>query len=224
VDRGNLRSAPEAGSRFHFYRDCRGVALRRSRTQSLLLPCGRRVDVGDHERRDRDGCAYDGSVATLCPTGGDNGANSCTTQIAAVKANSIGRRNTCRKEVAMPVPKQRRQRRRSDQSGRAKLRSPGRPSVGGREDQRRFWAAIARGLYPEAAVADARASWVVGARWFRHSGGMPPTHLAPSAPSLSARYLSFAEREHLALLRVQGHWVRECARRLGRNPSTISLS
>jgi len=118
----------------------------------------------------------------------------------------------------MTAPK----RRRSDQSGRAKLRSPGRPSVRRREDQRRFWAAIARGLYPEAAVADARVSWVVGARWFRHSGGMPPTHLAPSAPPPSARYLSFAEREHLALLRVQGCGVSECARRLGRNPSTIS--
>jgi IS30 family transposase len=51
---------------------------------------------------------------------------------------------------------------------------------------------------------------------------MPPTHLAPSAPPLSGRYLSFAEREHLALLRAQDHGVRECARRLGRNPATIS--
>lgn len=65
-----------------------------------------------------------------------------------------------------------------------------------------FWAAIARGLYPEAAVAAARVSWVVGARWFRQAGGMPPTQLAPSAPPLSGRYLSFAEREQLALLRT----------------------
>ena len=51
---------------------------------------------------------------------------------------------------------------------------------------------------------------------------MPPTQLAPSAPPLSGRYLSFAERELLALLRAERHGVRECARRLGRDPSTIS--
>lgn len=46
--------------------------------------------------------------------------------------------------------------------------------------------------------------------------------MAPSAPLLSGRYLSFAEREHLALLRAHHCGVRECARRLGRAPSTIS--
>jgi IS30 family transposase len=113
-------------------------------------------------------------------------------------------------------------RRRSDQSGRRKLRSPGRPPVGRREDRRRFWSAIARGCYPEDAVAEARVSWVVGARWFRQAGGMPPSHLAPSAPSPSSRYLSFEEREQLALLRAQRHGVRECSRQLGRAASTIS--
>ncbi len=102
------------------------------------------------------------------------------------------------------------------------LRSPGRPPVGRREDRVRFWAAIARGWYPERAVQEARVSWVVGSRWFRHAGGMPPTRFAPSAPPLSRRYLSFAEREDLALLNAQGHGVRECARRMGRAPSTIS--
>ena len=112
--------------------------------------------------------------------------------------------------------------RKSARSTRPQLRSPGRPPVGRREDRVRFWAAIARGLYPEAAVAAARVSWVVGARWFRHAGGMPPTQLAPSAPPLSGRYLSFAEREQLALLRALGHGVRECARQLQRAPSTVS--
>jgi IS30 family transposase len=51
---------------------------------------------------------------------------------------------------------------------------------------------------------------------------MPPTQLAPSAPPLSGRYLSFDEREVLALLRAQGYGVRACARQLGRAPSTIS--
>lgn len=113
-------------------------------------------------------------------------------------------------------------RRKSTHSTRQRLRSPGRPPVGRREDRVQFWAAIARGLYPEAAVVDARVSWVVGARWFRHAGGMPPTHLASSAPPLSGRYLSFAEREQLAVWRAQDLGVRECARRLARAPSTIS--
>jgi transposase, IS30 family len=55
-------------------------------------------------------------------------------------------------------------------------------------------------------------------RWFRHSGGMPPISLAP----LSGRYLSFAEREEIAILKAQGAGVRQIARRLGRDPSTIS--
>ena len=51
---------------------------------------------------------------------------------------------------------------------------------------------------------------------------MPPTHLAPSSPPPSGRYLLFAEREEIALLRAQGHGVREVARRIGRAPSTVS--
>ena len=39
---------------------------------------------------------------------------------------------------------------------------------------------------------------------------------------LSGRYLSFGEREEIALLRAQGMGVREIARGLGRAPSTIS--
>jgi len=51
---------------------------------------------------------------------------------------------------------------------------------------------------------------------------MPPATLAPSAKPPSGRYLSFAEREEIAILRVQGCGVREIARRLGRSGSTIS--
>ena len=46
---------------------------------------------------------------------------------------------------------------------------------------------------------------------------MPPLSLA--APS--GRYLSFTEREEIALLRAEGCGVREVARRLGRSPSTV---
>ena len=47
---------------------------------------------------------------------------------------------------------------------------------------------------------------------------MPPICLAP----VSERYLSFAEREEIAILHAQGAGVRAMARRLGRSPSTIS--
>ncbi len=52
-------------------------------------------------------------------------------------------------------------------------------------------------------------SWPVAARWFRHAGGMPPISLEEP----TGRYLSFAEREEIALLRAQEHGVREIARR-----------
>ena len=106
----------------------------------------------------------------------------------------------------------------SDLTGRPAMRSPGRPPVGRREHRQRFWAAIARGLGSEAAGVEAGVSPVVGVRWFREGGGMPSVTQAP----LSGRYLSFAEREEIALLRAQGQGVREIARQLGRSPSTIS--
>ena len=112
--------------------------------------------------------------------------------------------------------------RRSDRSGRGALPSPGRPCVARREDHRQFWAAIAAGRSSEDAAVGAGVSPAVGARWFRRAGGMPPSHLAPSAKPLSGRYLSFAEREEIAIWRAQRHGVREIARRLKRAPSTIS--
>ena len=39
---------------------------------------------------------------------------------------------------------------------------------------------------------------------------------------MSGRFLSFAEREEIALLRAKGGGVREIARQLKRSPSTIS--
>jgi len=51
---------------------------------------------------------------------------------------------------------------------------------------------------------------------------MAASHLMPSAPPVSGRYLAFTEREQIALWRVQGHGVREIARRVARAPSTIS--
>jgi IS30 family transposase len=112
--------------------------------------------------------------------------------------------------------------RRSAQAGRGALGSLGRPPVARREDRLRFWAAIAAGGSSEEAAVSAGVSPAVGIRWFRTAGGMPPSHLSSSSKPLSGRYLSFADREEIALLRAQGHGVREIARRLGRAASTIS--
>lgn len=51
---------------------------------------------------------------------------------------------------------------------------------------------------------------------------MPPSHLAPSAPAPSRRYLCLEEREEIALLLAQNIGLREIARRLGRAASIIS--
>jgi IS30 family transposase len=99
------------------------------------------------------------------------------------------------------------------------MRSPGRPSAGRREHRVRFWAAIARGVSSEDAAAEAGLSAAVGVRWFREGGGMRPSAIRSS---LSRRYLSFAEREEITLLRAGGCGVREIARQLDRSPSTIS--
>jgi IS30 family transposase len=102
-------------------------------------------------------------------------------------------------------------------TGRGAMRSPGAPSLR-REVERQFWKQIATGITSEKAAEAVGVSPPVGTRWFRHRGGMP---LFMSKP-VSARYLSFAEREEIALLRVQDVGIREIARRLGRSPSTVS--
>jgi len=74
----------------------------------------------------------------------------------------------------------------------------------------------------EDAAVEAGISRAVGTRWFREAGGIPPPRFGPSAKPLSGRYLSFTEREEIALLRVQGYSIQGIARRLGRAASTIS--
>ncbi len=96
------------------------------------------------------------------------------------------------------------------------MKSPGRPSTR-REVERLFRGEIAKGLTSEDAAVAVGAAPAMGTRWFRHAGGMPRINL-----TVSGRYLSFAEREDIALLRVRGAGVRQIAGRLGRSPSTIS--
>jgi len=111
-----------------------------------------------------------------------------------------------------------RQRRRLQAAGRTPMRSPGRPGVARREERQRFWGAIARGLSSEDAAVEAGVSQPVGTRWFRESGGMPSITQLP----LSGRYLSFAEREEIAILHARKCGMREIARRLGRSSSSVS--
>jgi IS30 family transposase len=105
-----------------------------------------------------------------------------------------------------------------DRAAAAGRRGLGRPPAGRREHRVRFWEAIARGASSENAAVEAGVLPSIGVRWFRKGGGMPPLTLAP----VSGRYLSFAEREEIAVLLAGGCGVREIARQLGRAPSTVS--
>jgi len=105
----------------------------------------------------------------------------------------------------------------ADRALRPPMRSPGRPEPS-RRVQRDFWRLIASGVTTVGASEAVGVSWPVGSRWFRHAGGMPPISLDEP----TGRYLSFAEREEIALLRAQEVGVREIARRVGRDPGTIS--
>ena len=77
---------------------------------------------------------------------------------------------------------------------------------------------VAAGVTTTEAVTAVGVSVPVGARWFRHAGGMPPISLAEPG----RRYLSLAEREEIAILRATGQGVRVIARATGRDPGTIS--
>ena len=115
------------------------------------------------------------------------------------------------------VPQEARRQWRADRALRPPMRSPGRPQPS-RAVQREFWKVIATGVTTAEAALAVGVSVPVGTRWFRHAGGMPPISLAEP----SGRYLSFEEREEIAILRAQGAGVRAIARRLGRDPGTIS--
>ena len=105
----------------------------------------------------------------------------------------------------------------ADRALRPAMRSPGRPEPS-RSVQREFWRLIASGVTTANAAESVGVSWPVGSRWFRHAGAMSPLSLEEP----TGRYLSFAEREEIALLRAQKIGVREIARRIGRDPATVS--
>ena len=97
-----------------------------------------------------------------------------------------------------------RERQRAVQLYRGQIPSPGRPTVAWRGDRVAFWAAIARGVKTEEAAAEAGVSFPVAFRWFRHAGGVNPC----LPPMVTGRYLSFTEREDIAIWHAQGAGVR----------------
>lgn len=97
------------------------------------------------------------------------------------------------------------------------MRSPGRPDPS-QVVQRQFWRVIATGVTTVEASLAVGVSWPVGTRWSGHAGGMPPISLAEP----TGRYLTFEEREEIAILRARGAGVRQIARALQRDPGTIS--
>lgn len=105
----------------------------------------------------------------------------------------------------------------ADRAMRAPMRSPGRPEPS-RAVQREFWRLIASGVTTVQAAEGVGVSAPVGIRWFRHAGGMTPLSLDEP----TGRYLSFAEREEIALLKAQDKGVREIALTIGRDPGTVS--
>jgi IS30 family transposase len=108
--------------------------------------------------------------------------------------------------------------RRSDRAGRPAVGSVGRPMAYSREVRQRFWRLIGQGWQTAAAGQECGVSVPVASRWFKNAGGMSPISL--DVPS--GRYLSFVEREEIALLRARGVGVRAIAGQLQRAPSTIS--
>src|SRR6476620_3400004 len=81
-----------------------------------------------------------------------------------------------------------------------------------------FWAAVQGGAFITDAAAAAGTYRKQGTRWVIANGGVRPRR----GRNLTGRYLSFAEREEIALARAAGKSIRAIASRLGRSPSTIS--
>jgi transposase, IS30 family len=75
---------------------------------------------------------------------------------------------------------------------------------------RPFWAALQRGEFITDAAEGVGTYRKKGARWMAAEGGVRPRR----GRDLLGRYLSFAEREEIALARAAGEGVRSIARRL----------
>jgi IS30 family transposase len=86
------------------------------------------------------------------------------------------------------------------------------------ECRRRFWNEVRAGLAPVEAARAVGVGPDTARGWFCEVGGVNPYGAEP----LSGRYLSFSEREEIAVGVAEGLTQAEIARRLGRSPATIS--
>jgi IS30 family transposase len=86
------------------------------------------------------------------------------------------------------------------------------------EYQREFWKGIRAGLTRADAAATAGVAERTGQRWFVRAGGVIPSIVNEPCGTR----LSFAEREEIACLRSANWGVRAIARKVGRDPGTIS--
>jgi len=97
----------------------------------------------------------------------------------------------------------------------------------GAEVRFRFWLLIREGLGPTVAAVGVGVSRATGYRWIAKAGGVIPAAVVragprPPAATPGSYRLSPSEREEIACLKASRLSVREIARQLGRNPSTIS--
>jgi IS30 family transposase len=92
----------------------------------------------------------------------------------------------------------------------------GRPNIR-LEVRREFWRLIAKGAATESAAGAVGVSHESARRWFVEAGGMSPIELADPA----GRYLSFSEREEIAVGVAAGLSDSQIAGQLGRHRATI---
>jgi transposase, IS30 family len=91
---------------------------------------------------------------------------------------------------------------------------PGFPGV----VRRQFWDQVRAGFSVVEAAEAVGVSRNAGQRWFQQVGGVNPYPIVP----VSGRYLSFAEREEIAIGLAAGRSQAQIARELGRDRATIS--
>jgi len=92
------------------------------------------------------------------------------------------------------------------------------PTSCSRQCRVEFWQRVRAGSVPGRAAVEIGVDKATGRRWFRQAGGV----ISNGAGPVSGRYLSFAEREEIAVGLAAGESIRSIAARLCRDPSTIS--
>jgi len=92
------------------------------------------------------------------------------------------------------------------------------PKTHPRQTRLRFWQAIRAGLLPQPAAHVVGVAPTAGQQWYRQAGGV----ITNGAGPVSGRYLSYPEREEIAIGLGRGESIRAIAARIGRDPSTVS--